>query len=216
MAELARTVFRDQIKNVLLERILDGTYQPGDRLVESRLAKEFGVSPAPIREALRDLEGIRMVESEAYRGVRVREVTVDELIEIYPVRAALEEVAGREATLRSTPEFIEALRRELDAMRTAAADGDAQAHMTHDVAFHEHIIRQAGNSILYEVWASLRPESRTLVSQVRTASDLDAIAETHVDVLEAIESGNADEASQVLRRHIEHFGTMIAAAVGAT
>lgn len=215
MTELARTVFRDQIKNVILERILDGSYQPGDRLVESTLAKEFGVSPAPIREALRDLEGIRMVESEPYRGVRVREVTVNELIEIYPVRAALEEIGGREATRRSTPEFIGRLREELAAMRAAAIEGDAHAHMAHDVAFHDLIIRQSGNSILYDVWSSLRPESRTLVSQLRTATDLASIAETHVAVLDAIESGDAAAAGAVLREHIEHFGTMIAAAARA-
>lgn len=212
MPELERTVFRDQIKGLILERILDGTYQPGDRIVESKLAKEFGVSPAPIREALRDLEGIRMVESEPYRGVRVRRVTPQELAEIYPVRAAMEEVAARAASQQLTDQFLDGLRRELRAMRQAAIDGDAHAHMSHDVAFHELIIRQAGNSILHEVWTSLRIEARTLVSQLRGSEDLTAIAETHVAVLEAVESGDADRAGVELRRHIEHFGSMMIAA----
>lgn len=211
MPELNRTVFRDQIKGLILERILDGTYAPGDRIVESKLAKEFGVSPAPIREALRDLEGIRMVESEPYRGVRVRQVSTQELIEIYPVRAALEEIAAREASQRLTTSFLHGLRDELSAMRDAARDGDPHDHMAHDVAFHELIIRQAENSILYEVWTSLRIEARTLVSQLRGSEDLSAIAETHVPVLDAVESGDAERAGIVLRGHIEHFGAMMVA-----
>src|ERR687889_2658023 len=92
-----RAMLRDQIKDVLLERILDGYYSPGERVVETRVAEEFGVSQAPVREALRELEILRLVVSEPFRGARVREVTARELAEIYPVRAALEEVAARGA-----------------------------------------------------------------------------------------------------------------------
>jgi DNA-binding GntR family transcriptional regulator len=94
---IARTVLREQIKDLVLERIVSGHYAPGERLVETRLAREFGTSQAPVREALRSLELLRFVESEPFRGARVREVSVAELIEVYPVRSALEEVAAREA-----------------------------------------------------------------------------------------------------------------------
>ena len=66
-----RAVFREQIKDALVQRILDGTYEPGQRLVELRIAEEFGVSQAPVREALRELEILRLVESEPFRGARV-------------------------------------------------------------------------------------------------------------------------------------------------
>src|SRR5919198_2184926 len=95
---VTRSVLRDQIKDVIVERILDGVYGPGDRIVEIRVAEELGVSQAPVREALRELELLRLVVSEPFRGVRVRAVSADELREIYPVRAALEEVAARSAT----------------------------------------------------------------------------------------------------------------------
>ena len=72
-----------------------GELQPGERLVETRIAQELGTSQAPVREALRDLELLRLVESEPFRGSRVRAFGEDELIEVYPVRASLEELAAR-------------------------------------------------------------------------------------------------------------------------
>ena len=95
MAGLTRSVLSDQLREKILQRILDGDFQPGERIVESRLMKEYGVSQAPIREALRGLEAMRFVESQAHRGVRVRAISRKEMGEMYPVRAALEEVAGR-------------------------------------------------------------------------------------------------------------------------
>ena len=96
---LTRTVYREQIKEVLLERILDGVYPPGERIVETRVAREFGVSQGPVREALRELESLRLVVSEPFVGVRVRAVSPEELGEIYPVRSGLEEVAARTAAV---------------------------------------------------------------------------------------------------------------------
>ena len=95
MSLVTRTVLREQVKELLLERILAGDYRPGDRLVETRIAQELGMSQAPVREALRDLEVLRFVESEPFRGARVRAISGEELAEIYPVRAAVEELAAR-------------------------------------------------------------------------------------------------------------------------
>ena len=84
----------EQIKDLLWERIADGTYPPGDRLIETRIARELGVSQGPVREALRQLAGMGLVVFEAHRGCRVRRVDQDELDEVSVVRAALEETAG--------------------------------------------------------------------------------------------------------------------------
>src|SRR3954469_5532072 len=97
MATVARQMLKDQIREVLLERILDGTYAPGERIVETQVASEFSVSQGPVREALRELETLGMVVSEPYRGARVREVTPAELAEVYPVRALIEGYAAQEA-----------------------------------------------------------------------------------------------------------------------
>jgi DNA-binding GntR family transcriptional regulator len=93
MSAISRTVLREQVKDILLHRIVSGQLKPGERLVETRIASELGTSQAPVREALRDLELLRLVESEPFRGARVREFGDSELIEVYPVRAVLEELA---------------------------------------------------------------------------------------------------------------------------
>ena len=74
-----RLLLREHIKDQILERILDGTYEPGERLVETRIAREFETSQVPVREALRELEALRFVESEPFRGARVRAFTLDEI-----------------------------------------------------------------------------------------------------------------------------------------
>jgi DNA-binding GntR family transcriptional regulator len=207
---LRRTTLRDEIKDRIVERILDGTYGPGDRIVESQVATEFGTSQAPVREALRELEAMRFVETQPHRGARVREVTTEELIQIYPVRAALEEVAGRAAAVRMSDEQLSALADELAGMRQAAEAQDLHAQLLHDVRFHELIVEASGNQVLIEVWRSLRVEAGTLISVIRADSDLRMIAEMHRPVLQALQSRDPELAGKEMRAHIEFFGSLVA------
>lgn len=204
-----RKILRDEIKDHIVERILDGTYPPGARIVESQLAHEFGTSQAPVREALRDLEGMRLIESRPHVGARVRLVTTEELGQIYPVRAALEEVAGREAAPRISDEVLAQLAAELDAMRQAAEEGDVHMQLVHDARFHEIIVEASGNQILLEVWRSLRVEARTLISVIKADSNLAMIAEMHRPVLGALRSRDPDLAGKEMRAHIEFFGSFV-------
>jgi DNA-binding GntR family transcriptional regulator len=197
---LRRTTLRDQIKDRLVQRILDGTYGPGERIVESQVAVEFGTSQAPVREALRELEALRFVETRPHRGARVREVTTQELGQIYPVRAALEEVAGRAAAARISGEQLSAL---------ADEPQDLHAQLRHDVRFHEIIVEASGNQVLAEVWRSLRVEARTLISVIRADSDLRMIAEMHRPVLQALQSRDPELAGKEMRAHIEFFGSLV-------
>jgi DNA-binding GntR family transcriptional regulator len=209
MAPQRPVLLRDAIKERIVERILDGTYGPGERIVESAVAAEFGVSQAPVREALRDLEAMRFVESQPHRGARVREVTSEELVQIYPVRAALEEVAGREAATRITEEELALLAEELAGMRRAAEADDLHALMVHDARFHEIIVEASGNQVLLDVWRSLRVEARNLVSALKSHSDLHSIAELHRPVLQAVQFRDPDLAGKEMRAHIEFFGTSV-------
>ena len=210
-ASVTRVVLREQVKELILERILSGAYRPGERLVETRIATELGTSQAPVREALRDLEILRFVESEPFRGSRVREISEEELIEIYPVRAAIEEVAAREAATRLDGD-VDALEAELDAMHRAADKNDLHAQVEHDVAFHRLIVEASGNAILLETWLSLGIGPRTIVTAVRTGLDGHEIAERHRPVLEALRARDPDRAGTALRRHLEEFAERLRAA----
>src|SRR3954451_18359329 len=110
-----RSMLRDQIKDAIVERILDGVYGPGERIVEIRVAQEFGVSQAPVREALRELELLRLVVSAPFRGARVREVTTEELAEVSPVRAPSAEVAARAPAVNLDGD-VEPLEQEIERM----------------------------------------------------------------------------------------------------
>jgi DNA-binding GntR family transcriptional regulator len=188
-----------------VQRILRGELQPGERLVETRIAQELGTSQAPVREALRDLELLRFVESAPFKGSRVREVADEELLEIYPVRAALEELAAREAAVKLDGK-VDALEAEFDAMHRAADAGDLHEQVVHDVAFHRLIVEAAGNGILLDAWAFLRIESRTIVTALKTGLDGHEIAERHRPVLDALRDRDPERAGKALRRHLEDFG----------
>jgi DNA-binding GntR family transcriptional regulator len=205
-AGVGRTVLREQVKSVLLQRILARQYAPGERLVETRIAQEFGVSQAPVREALRDLELLRFVESEPFRGSRIREVSDEELIEVYPIRAALEDVAARGAAVRLDGK-VQALEKEVQAMARARNLVD---QVEHDVAFHRLIVEAAGNSRLIEMWSSLQVEARTMISAVRTGLDAHEIADMHVPIVEALRRRDPDAAAREIRSHVERFGAMLA------
>jgi DNA-binding GntR family transcriptional regulator len=204
-----RAVFREQIKDVLMQRIVDGDYEPGERIVELRIAEEFGVSQAPVREALRELESLRLVESEPFRGARVRAVRADEIAESYPVRAALEELAAKLAAERLAGAAAP-LQAEIDAMRAAAVDGDLRAFVRHDVAFHRVFVDASANRTLVEVWQSLHVDLRTRFTLIQRLEDLAEVAESHVPIMQALDAGDPERAGRVVREHIEGFGRWFA------
>ncbi len=145
-----RSPLRDQIRQAVLDGLVDGRWKPGDRIVERRMAAELGVSQAPVREALRELEALRLIESAPNKGARVRGLTRSDLREVYEVRAGLEETA-----VRLGRPSVEALRTHLGRLRDAAARGSPRDQVRHGVAFHREIVEASGNEVLVSVWESL-------------------------------------------------------------
>ena len=204
MNGISRTVLREQVKDLLLQRIASGELKPGERLVETRIAAELGTSQAPVREALRDLELLRLVESEPFKGSRVRAFGNAELVEVYPVRAVLEELAAKEATKKLAGD-VSALEAEVEAMREAARRGDVTALVRHDIAFHRLVVEAAGNQILEQCWKSLGVEGRITITLYGTSIEPQEAAELHVPLLEAIRSRKPGAAGRAARKHVEAF-----------
>src|SRR3954469_1116230 len=125
-----RDCMRDQVRRVLVQRIIDGYYKPGDRLVELQVARELKTSQGPVREAFRELEALRLVESETYRGTRVRAHSAREMEETGQVRGMIEQMAA-ESAARAFQENVSALRDEMEAIRAAAADRDIDGYARH-------------------------------------------------------------------------------------
>ncbi|UQX88979.1 GntR family transcriptional regulator [Jatrophihabitans telluris] len=190
-----------QVRQILLEKILQGDYQPGERLVETRVARELGVSQGTVREGLRALEGLGFVESTPYRGVRVRgSMTYEEMAAIHPVRAVLEDLAAKTA-VPALARDSSPLRAELEAMREAARANDPRAYSDHNATFHRVIVASSGNTPLLTAWESLGVEARLLVTTMTTVPNLTEAAERHVPILEAVERGDIELVSALLREH---------------
>src|SRR5271170_6149098 len=115
---------RDRIRRTLLKRISEGVYRPGERLVEMKLAQEFEVSQAPVREVFRELETLGVVVSRRYRGTHVREITSRENRDTYQLRGYLEEIAAQLIPLEKLREAIPSIEALQASMRTASQTGD--------------------------------------------------------------------------------------------
>src|SRR5260370_23733117 len=146
-----RSVLADQVRDRLLERILNGSYPPVSRIVETSVARELGTSQAPVREALRGLAALGVVEKAPFQGARVRRLQPEELLEAYVVRSAIETLAAKLAIPRMTDADIEDLAALGEKMLEAAKTGDGRTVAQHDVSFHERIVELSGNPTLMRV-----------------------------------------------------------------
>jgi DNA-binding GntR family transcriptional regulator len=203
-AGFVNTPLRRRLKEELLRRILGGHYDPGERLVELRIAEEFGTSQGPVREALRELEATGLVTNIPRRGTYVSEVMGEGLREIYTVRGALEEQATRIVTARRLAN-LSSLQREVDGMRDAALAGETDGVVDHSVRFHRAIMQAAGNRLLLNIWQSLQIETRTTITMLVEGLDLVEIADSHQPIIDAIASGDAETAARVAREHQDYF-----------
>lgn len=207
---IQRVILSDQVKEELLDDIMSGKYQPGDRLVESQIAKSMGISQSPVREALRDMVAMRFVEVEPHKGARVRKVDQREILEIYPVRASLEELAGQLAVDNITGELKE-LEKAVSKMTVAFQDGDAREMAHWDVLFHRTILEASGNNILMESWKSLMIEARTFVTLnnlIKHRPDLN-LGDWHDPIIAALREGDPARCGAELRKHVEEFGKVM-------
>jgi DNA-binding GntR family transcriptional regulator len=204
---LPRLTLSRQIRDALVRRIVSGELQPGERLIETRIAESYGTSQAPVREALRELETIGLVEIRPRRGTFVRHFIQQTLRESYVVRAALEEAATRLALPAGSLPF-DALRSDIAALRDAASRGDVQAVGAASVSFHRNVIDAAHNELLKHAWEALQIEARTAVTLVAVEPDLDDVANEHEELLNVLLSGDLDAACQLTRDHQWHYADL--------
>lgn len=198
----ARDCVSDRIKKVILDRICDGTYAPGHRLVELQIAKEFETSQAPIREALCELEAMRIVETEPYKGTRVREISSRELHECLQIRGALEQLAAEQVGDRLQSKIDELRQRAMETV-DAAKSQDVQRYGHANIEFHRMIVEATENQTLIMVWDLLAPEIRMLASKHTDAIDLSECAEEHLEIVDAFAEGDNRFAGKLLKKHAE-------------
>jgi DNA-binding GntR family transcriptional regulator len=198
---LEREILSERVKDRILTWILEGELAPGSRIIETRVARQLGMSQAPVREALRDLATLGFVDMEPYRGSRVRQPTKVELVEAIEVRAELEALAGRLAASRRTEQCLETLERLYREMKEAGEAGDVHEHAVKNAEFHATIVDASQNATLRRLWSMLEPFSRTYVTASIPGIDLHWLAERHRGILDAIRGRDTEGAAAAMRQH---------------
>lgn len=201
---LSATIFA-----ALKDRIIRWTYPPGHRLTEEELCQEFGVSRAPVREALRMLAENNLVEQAPHRGCMVKLPDFTEVHELYDVRLALElfvverlaQSGLEDAAWRLLHESWQSL---LERVEDAPLDNGHLAH--EDVAFHEALAQATGNRSLYEQLRMIDERLYfTRLHDITTAERLRLTCEQHLHILVCIRNRDVEAAQQAMRANIE-FG----------
>lgn len=194
----------------LVQAITSGEFKPGERLSEAMLARQFGISRGPLREALGRLEG-RLVVRQPRLGVSVIDFSVKAIKESFAVREALEGMAARLAAENMSPAEIEELKDTLKkhAKDPALVKGAAYYPTPLAQNFHFMIVRGSKNHRLIEllldqlrlqIWLH-RYKSKEVSGHAKRAW------EEHAEIAEALASRDADRAEQLMRRHIRSYYT---------
>ena len=200
---LSRSLLADRVRDHLLEGILNGRFPPDSRIVETQVARELGTSQAPVREALRGLEGIGVVEYSPFRGARVRRPRRWEILEGYAVRSALEMLAARLAVPRMSDADLAELVELGDEMQAGARAGDGRVVAEADAKFHGRIVEIAGNRTLQRTWRTLDPFSRTYLSLFVPGADPVWSAHLHTPILEALRRRDPDAIAAAVQAHFD-------------
>jgi DNA-binding GntR family transcriptional regulator len=213
LAAIAPETSADLVYASLRAAITNGTLVPGQRLVETRLAEQLGVSRAPLREAIRVLTTEGLLTNVPRRGVTVALMRRGDVAEIYGLRVALESWAAREACRLATESDLEALASLVAEMERSSEVADIDRLSGSDVTFHRRICEIAGNHRLLRVWTGNLGQIRLLSRQVigTLYADLHQVPRRHEQILEALRQRSPDLAETLVREHIESVAARISA-----
>lgn len=189
---------REQVHEELRARVIDGRLQPGDRIVETAVASELGVSRVPVREAIRMLEADGLVEVVPRKGLLVRELTRQDVDEIFQMREALEVLACRLATEKATPADIARLTKCVDEGRKVLARDISKATEA-SAEFHDMIARISGNRLLTSTLETLNGRVRWVLQH---NNDPVLMFEEHERILQTIKAGDAEGAARLAKQHV--------------
>lgn len=202
MSTLSYTTLREQVVSAIRIKILNQELAPGVRIIEQNLAQEFGVSRGPVREALRQLEQEGLVEYARNAGCSVRNITVDDIYEIYLMRSGYEMLAVGQFDGKFSPEDFQEMKTILSEMK-ALSEGDISTLIELDHRFHRIIIRKTGLSRLMKSWEELNYGS--LIAGINGGSYKATLAqrqyEIHRSLLNELRSGDQRQICRAIYRH---------------
>jgi len=200
-----RLVFREEIRNTIRDAIFSGQLKPGDRIIETYWAKEMGVSQGPVREAIRDLEAMGLVETVPFKGSRVRNLTKKYIRDNYNVRMCLEAKSIHDAINLSDGEFkkmCKALDSALKSMRKYAEQANLQAFTECDAVFHRAIFNAVDNEALLKTWEQCNIRNWFMLSMLTDSASLLQLYQSHEAIYQAIAEREVEKAEDLLENQL--------------
>ncbi len=214
LGPIEQTPLKVQIADRLRRAIVTGRLRPGTVLVETALAEQLNVSRAPVREAVQILENDGLVETAAYKGKRVKPLTVREVVETCELRTVFEVTAVRRILARGTA--VDPLWAPCDAMSRAAVAGDRDALVAADEAFHRMLIGLSDHHLLAQQWAGLYLRIHQIMS-LRNDRDVNLgdIAANHPPIVRALSERDGPLAERLIAEHTTTLAGFDPASVAA-
>jgi DNA-binding GntR family transcriptional regulator len=212
---VVRTVSLTNAIEKQIERlIVDGALAPGERLNEIQLASRFGTSRGPLREAMRSLAAKGFVRMIRNRGVFVRELSIEEVLEVYDVRAALFGLAGRLLAQKMDDELLARLNSFLERMEIAAGGADFERYYPLNLEFHQLIVKSAGNdTLLAEYQRFVKKMHLFRAKSLVQGGGLAVSNREHREMVDALASGDIERAHATHWRHVERAKARLRAAM---
>jgi DNA-binding GntR family transcriptional regulator len=201
---LKKESLKEKIASILMQRIIDGEIPLGEKIREAHLAKEFGVSQSPVREAITTLVSQGILEHQPNVGTHVKSCTKEETIEIYEVREALEiYVASKSA--KGIKIDLPLMKRSYDDMLQAAQNEDLKSFVAHDQAFHLALLKTNNNTLLTAIWTQqyTRSSVQTVISAY--GENLKDVVLMHLPIIEAIENNNHEALIVAIKAHYKRI-----------
>lgn len=200
---LARRTFREQIVDALRSSIISGELAPGSQIVESEMARIFGVSRGPLREALGDLIKEGLLITVPYTGTHVVDLSQDEVSEIFSLRTELEIFAFQQLWDKRDAAYFEELQRRHERLLASIAAGDDESSIGDELALHSHVYEACGHSLLLTVWNGLRGKLQLYwAAHHRAHGRRGPLPEGHVKYVELAQGQDLDLMIEEIRDHM--------------
>ena len=193
----------DQVAEQLHDAIVRGLLRPGQRIVEAEIASQMGISRAPVREAIRQLQQRGLIVSRPHKGTFVGELTLDEIDDVYGLRQCLEVYAVGQAVERATDGELLGLSDYVDRMRSVAREGAPAPMVEIDLLLHRRFCELSRNRKLVAVFDSIASEVRMVIALVgRVYTDPMRLVEDHAILVEAVQARDRPRAEREVQAHL--------------
>jgi DNA-binding GntR family transcriptional regulator len=211
--ELAHKPLKEEVYDALHRQIIAGKYRPGDWLRQEDIASQMGVSMTPVREALDLLVSAGLAERVPYRGVRVREMSIKDIVDAYGLRLVLETLAAREAALHITPKQISSLEEIIVEIKQHVRLNEMPLERQLSREFHSVVVEASGNNLLvklYDIVANAFPDWLLYEAVYRQPELMtDSLSQTCDElraILGALKKGDPNQAAKKTMEHILDSG----------